>query len=842
MKDRSYISNSFALVTAAACILSVTQPTTSFAPSTRVGTCRVLPGNAQPRRATVLNIDTDGQTNKVTNILNDEDSSESIDKTSGERLIADNIIIEKILPGEGQVLIPIDSRIIIEEVLNTDLFVSSSQEPVELDSIPNTSDILANVDQAKLMDPTEVLNSVIGLGPDSIIKNNDDLAEEFSNTDNNDDHAPFTSDILSGVDQAKLMDPTEVLKSVIGPALSDISDEDMTPASMDDSVVFRNESSLDQPLLETETETTPVPDLSPTDLSSNFEISKSLVEEQTEMSISVKEDSSIDIPGVRDILRFAIPAIGVWLCSPLLSLIDTSAVGLLSGTTQQAALNPAVAVTDYSALLAAFMYTATTNLIAAAKEKDSQVEGKPLSTKTLITSLQLSGLVGTALGSVLILFTRTLLRAIIGNDSIDPAVFNAAMKYVRIRALGMPAAVIIGSAQSACLGLRDIRSPLYVLMVAAIINFFGDCIFVGSSSSIFGGAAGAAWATVFSQYAALGMFIKWLTTNKKAKETPQAGETVDLTKAILELTSDTKSGKPRRRKFRESLRSFKDDSDLSKIPKAFQPLSKILKHKKSKSTIKATKPNVSTRGFLSGKFSAPDLIKLPSLERAKQFWPYFIPVTTTSVGRVSSYVAMSYVVSSALGTIGMAAQQIIVSLFYCLTPVADSLNLTAQSFVPGIFEKKKSAAGAAALKKTVVNFMKSGSIFGAFLAATTFSIPLFTGFFTADPIVISQVNAVIPYLAGSFLMHGIITAGEGLLLGQKDLTFLGKAYAAFFVGVPYFMIRVKRLAQNGIKQVSLTSVWQVFMAYQVVRTVLFVSRILQLLRRAERQVEETAGQ
>ncbi len=51
---------------------------------------------------------------------------------------------------------------------------------------------------------------------------------------------------------------------------------------------------------------------------------------------------------VKRIAKFAIPAVGIWLCSPLLSVIDTSAVGLLSGTLQQAALNPAVAVTDYS--------------------------------------------------------------------------------------------------------------------------------------------------------------------------------------------------------------------------------------------------------------------------------------------------------------------------------------------------------------------------------------------------------------------------------------------------------------------------------------------------------------
>jgi len=61
--------------------------------------------------------------------------------------------------------------------------------------------------------------------------------------------------------------------------------------------------------------------------------------------------TDVQAPAVMKIIKFAIPAVGVWLCSPLLSLIDTSAVGMLSGTVHQAALNPAVAVTDYAALL-----------------------------------------------------------------------------------------------------------------------------------------------------------------------------------------------------------------------------------------------------------------------------------------------------------------------------------------------------------------------------------------------------------------------------------------------------------------------------------------------------------
>merc|ERR1719445_749472 len=38
------------------------------------------------------------------------------------------------------------------------------------------------------------------------------------------------------------------------------------------------------------------------------------------------------VPKLLPILRFALAATGVWLCSPILSMIDTSAVGLLSGT------------------------------------------------------------------------------------------------------------------------------------------------------------------------------------------------------------------------------------------------------------------------------------------------------------------------------------------------------------------------------------------------------------------------------------------------------------------------------------------------------------------------------
>jgi Na+-driven multidrug efflux pump len=558
--------------------------------------------------------------------------------------------------------------------------------------------------------------------------------------------------------------------------------------------------------------------------------------------------NKIVAPRVSKILKFAIPAIGVWLCGPLLSLIDTSTVGLLAGTTQQAALNPACAVTDYAALLIAFLFTGTTNMVASAREVESTLTERPQTTNALIGAIQLSSYVGAGLGAVLFVFARPLLRAIIGNDGISPAVFDAALKYVRIRAIGMPAAAVIGSAQAACLGMQDIRSPLYVLAAAAVVNFIGDMLFVGSSNPLLGGAAGAAWATVFSQFAAVTLFIHWLTN----KPTPKA---VNVSNAILELTGNPSSkGETRRQRFRDSLRSFRSKIDTTcesvaddAAQKAVRGSGRIAsmmrlpKRSKSETAEKEKEPKdeyFSVRGFLDGRFRRRDVFKFPSGEILKSFAPFVIPVSSTQVGRVSGYVAMSHVVSSSFGTTSMAAQSVILSLFYCLCPIADSLSLTAQSFVPSIAGKKPSKERSQALRQTTKNFFKVGGIFGSFMVGAVACIPFLSRFFTSDPAVVALVNMVAPWLFGVFAVHGMICAAEGLLLGQKDLGFLGSMYTAFFAVVPYFMLRVKSAALSGASNTDLTSVWRVFLGYQMFRFFAWISRVAMLQLRSERESAE----
>jgi hypothetical protein len=68
----------------------------------------------------------------------------------------------------------------------------------------------------------------------------------------------------------------------------------------------------------------------------------------------------------RELLRFAIPALGIYLANPLLSNIDNAFVGRTVGTAGLAALSPATICTDQSLYLFSFLGRATTGIVARA--------------------------------------------------------------------------------------------------------------------------------------------------------------------------------------------------------------------------------------------------------------------------------------------------------------------------------------------------------------------------------------------------------------------------------------------------------------------------------------------
>ncbi|KAK0581847.1 hypothetical protein LWI29_018690 [Acer saccharum] len=200
-------------------------------------------------------------------------------------------------------------------------------------------------------------------------------------------------------------------------------------------------------------------------------ISLSKFEEEMGMEVKTEglENQSI-WNQMKEIVKFTAPATGLWICGPLMSLIDTAVIGQGSSI-ELAALGPATVVCDYLTYVFMFLSIATSNMVATSLAKQDKNEVQHQISVLLF--------VGLTCGLLMFLFTRFCGSwALTGNKD--------------------------------RLGMKDSWGPLKALAVASAINGIGDvvlCSFMGY------GIAGAAWATMVSQVVAGWMMIDSL--NKK---------------------------------------------------------------------------------------------------------------------------------------------------------------------------------------------------------------------------------------------------------------------------------------------------------------------------------------
>ncbi|KAM2053237.1 hypothetical protein ACFX1T_002902 [Malus domestica] len=206
---------------------------------------------------------------------------------------------------------------------------------------------------------------------------------------------------------------------------------------------------------------------------------------------------------MKEIAVFTGPATGLWMCGPLMSLIDTVVIGQGSSI-ELAALGPGTVMCDYMSYVFMFLSIATSNMVATALARRDKSEVQH--------QISILLFVGLASGFLMLLFTRFFgswaLTAFSGSKNVD--IIHAANTYVQIRGLAWPALLVGWVAQSASLGMKDSWGPLKALAVASAVNGVGDvllCSFLGY------GIAGAAWATMVSQVIAGYMMTEAL--NKK---------------------------------------------------------------------------------------------------------------------------------------------------------------------------------------------------------------------------------------------------------------------------------------------------------------------------------------
>jgi len=217
---------------------------------------------------------------------------------------------------------------------------------------------------------------------------------------------------------------------------------------------------------------------------------------ETDIDIDINKPDPIF--SKREMLKFAIPALGIFLCNPLLSNIDNAFVGRTVGTTGLAALSPATICTDQMLYLFTFLSRATTGIVSRAYSSEGEIkedERLKSAREAASTPLTFAIFCGVLLSIFYAFFTRTMLSAL----GVDPILLPQSARYVYWRGSISWAALVQSVCLSIMLATRDAITPLKIISLSAIINVLGDALFCVYFKLGCGGAAAAtSLATLFS--------------------------------------------------------------------------------------------------------------------------------------------------------------------------------------------------------------------------------------------------------------------------------------------------------------------------------------------------------
>ena len=183
------------------------------------------------------------------------------------------------------------------------------------------------------------------------------------------------------------------------------------------------------------------------DVSGSGSSSSSSAEEERVVESSTVDDDAGVLPSYKSLIVFISTTILIWLSEPLLSLVDTTIVGLTTKSSkavlQIAALGPATTLYDSAIYMTYFLAISMTNQLAP-KLASKDWKGSRRSTSHLMGLAALFGGIVTV-GTFGI--GRKLITEMVGT-AMDPAIIPLATNYARIRAIASPFAVVGFVAQS----------------------------------------------------------------------------------------------------------------------------------------------------------------------------------------------------------------------------------------------------------------------------------------------------------------------------------------------------------------------------------------------------------
>ncbi|HHC08573.1 MAG TPA: MATE family efflux transporter [Actinobacteria bacterium] len=196
-----------------------------------------------------------------------------------------------------------------------------------------------------------------------------------------------------------------------------------------------------------------------------------------------------------EILRLAVPALGALAIDPLVSLVDTAFVGRLGAVALGAVALGGVVFAVAFAVFNVLEYGVTPYVAHALGAGD-----RARAERMVSGALGVGVVVGLAVAVGLWFAAVPLLRVL----GAGPELVGAAVAYLRIRALALPAVLVAMAAHGAYRGFQDTRTPLVVTGVANLVNVVLDPLLIFGAGW---GVSGAAAASAIAQGLAAAVFL-----------------------------------------------------------------------------------------------------------------------------------------------------------------------------------------------------------------------------------------------------------------------------------------------------------------------------------------------
>lgn len=229
--------------------------------------------------------------------------------------------------------------------------------------------------------------------------------------------------------------------------------------------------------------------------------------------------------------------------------------------------------------------------------------------------------------------------------------------------------------------------------------------------------------------------------------------------------------------------------------------------------------------------SVMPLLQVPSFDSAKRFLQYAAPIFFTILGKLVVYNGVALSVGR-LGSVALAAHQVLLRSFFFWCPVGDSVGMTSQVFLPGILAKERQTGVPQRGAKRLL--FSTGVGAGLVAAVLAWLLPARgAALFTSDTAVVAALRRTAPILGLSISMHAVALTCEGMLLAQRDLGFLSKSYIITTIATISLLL-------SPLRPTTLGGSWWILAMFQASRSFQFTLRNIILTNRRSKQASATA--